>query len=141
MTCYDRYWVELADVRFEVISIDLTDLYELMPRGTACWILKSLGSVYADVSGYIENADVVIEVTPVGVSTTGVDERSAEVLALVLEYLENVDTDTAEELVDEARRHHEFNEELVKRLVRKLDRVLKLYDGYGACYAVWLKPD
>lgn len=133
-----EYVLMQNEIDIRVVEIDLEPLYELAPQVTACVLLQRLGEVYSELGELVKESDVFVNTSPdVGVEVWGsLDKDVAYALAWIIKEAKSKSTDEAIKFI---KQFTEFDEKRVRELLKKVFRVLVLWDGYEHCYAIRFK--
>ncbi|MEM4020244.1 MAG: hypothetical protein QXG57_08470 [Thermofilaceae archaeon] len=133
-----EYVLKQNEIDIRVVEVNLEPLYDFAPQVTACVLLQRLGEMYSELGELVRASDVFINTSPdVGVEVWGsLDKDVAYALAWIIKESKEVGIDKAIEFV---RQFTEFDEVKVRELLRKVLRVLILWDGYEHCYALKLR--
>lgn len=130
--------IETEGVKFTYREIDLGVLYSFTPMSTTCEVVETLAGVYEELEEVWYNYDIMIDYSPEEVKGT-ISRDLGKVIALVLDELKE-----GKQLGETITAIHffiRFDVEQVLDILRRVQSVTRVFDGYGYCYLMQLRDE
>lgn len=136
----NTYVVDTEGVHFTYREIDLGVLYSFTPSATTCDIFKALAGVFEDLEQIWFESDLIIDYSPDDVYVEGrINIKLAKAIALVIDELK--EGKQLSETITTIRFFVGFDVDEALNVLRKIQSVTRLFDGYGYCYLIQLRED
>lgn len=142
---YNYEIVEKNEIKFSVVEIDMSQLYNLMPGSTSCRLFNILSNYYYELATAWINASIILNYSPDSIdiiksNDIRLKEEEAKALVLLIHEIKDSTIDnTIDNIIAAIRFFIEFDIEKITNILENLKRVYRLYDGYESCYLLLLR--
>lgn len=145
----NNYYVSNGEVSMRVLEVDLDGMYDLEPVAPPCETLEALARLYRDLDREVKDSDIVVETTGDGLLclvkrevAPDLDVRTVDVATFVVDLITFCEDREIDKLIKVAKHYYDrFNEEKVRNLLKKIEKVLVFRGGYGFCYAIKVRTE
>lgn len=132
--------IDTEGVKFTYREITLEVLYSFTPMTTTCEVFEALASVFEELEQIWYRYDIMVDYAPDEVIVDGgVNRELGKALSIIIDELK--DGKQLSEVIPTIKFFIDFDVDEALYVLRKIQSVTRLFDGYGYCYLIQLREE